>query len=50
VFASVIAKCWIYDGLLLRCAEKESCERIFTFNRGEFRRLAPHMTDRIVAP
>ena len=31
----------IYDALLLRCAARCSVERIYTFNLGDFRQLAP---------
>jgi predicted nucleic acid-binding protein len=31
----------IYDALLLRCAAKCAVERIYTFNLGDFRQLAP---------
>ena len=31
----------IYDALLLRCAAKSAVERIYTFNLGDFRKLAP---------
>ena len=31
----------IYDALLLRCAAKCAVQRIYTFNLGDFRQLAP---------
>ena len=31
----------IYDALLLRCAARCTVERIYTFNLGEFKQLAP---------
>jgi len=31
----------IYDALLLRCAVKSAAKRIYTFNLGDFRQLAP---------
>ena len=31
----------IYDALLLRCAARCAVERIYTFNPGDFRQLAP---------
>ncbi len=31
----------IYDALLLRCASRCAVERIYTFNLGDFRHLAP---------
>jgi len=40
----------IYDALLLRCAEKKNCQRIYTLNFGEFRLLAPHLAKRICSP
>ena len=40
----------IYDALLLRCAEKKDCQRIYTFNLVEFRLLAPHLAKRILSP
>lgn len=40
----------VYDALLLKCAEKKSCDRIYTFNVAHFKRLAPQLEDRISAP
>jgi len=40
----------VYDALLLRCAEKKNCQRIYTLNLGEFRLLAPHLGTRICSP
>jgi len=41
----------IYDGLLLRCAEKCRVARIYTFNLDDFRRLAsPTLVPKICAP
>jgi predicted nucleic acid-binding protein len=40
----------IYDLLLLAAAEKSEAERIYTFNVQEFRRLAPQLAGRIMAP
>ena len=40
----------VYDGLLVECARKGECDRIYTFNVEDFRRLAPDLTSRIVAP
>jgi predicted nucleic acid-binding protein len=40
----------VYDALLLECARKSKCERIYTFNVDDFRRLAPDLVGRIVAP
>ncbi len=41
----------IYDALLLRCAEKCSADRIYTFNLGDFRLLASaNLQERICVP
>jgi predicted nucleic acid-binding protein len=41
----------IYDGLLLRCAARCEAERIYTFNLGDFRQLAPAgLQEKICAP
>ena len=41
----------IYDALLLRCAAGCAVERIYTFNVGDFRQLAPAgLQERICAP
>ena len=40
----------VYDALLLECARKAECKRLYTFNVRDFRRLAPDLADRIVAP
>ena len=41
----------IYDALLLRCAAKCAVERIYTFNLGDFRQLAPPgLQEKICAP
>ena len=40
----------LYDALHLRCAEKASCDRIYTFNLSDFVRLAPHLGKKIVKP
>ncbi|HUY29059.1 MAG TPA: PIN domain-containing protein [Candidatus Binataceae bacterium] len=40
----------IYDALLLRCARKRNFDRIYTFNVGHFRGLAPSLEERICAP
>ena len=40
----------VYDALLLGCARKAGCNRIYTFNLGDFRRLAPDLADRIASP
>ena len=31
----------IYDGLILHCAQKVNCDRLYTFNLKDFRALAP---------
>lgn len=40
----------VYDALLLQCARKKNCDRIYTFDVGHFRRLAPDMEEKICAP
>ena len=41
----------IYDALLLRCAARCAVERIYTFNLGDFRQLAPlGLQEKICAP
>jgi predicted nucleic acid-binding protein len=41
----------IYDALLLRCAATCAVERIYTFNLGDFKRLAPPgLQEKICAP
>jgi predicted nucleic acid-binding protein len=41
----------IYDALLLGCAAKSAAERIYTFNLGDFRQLAPPgLQENICAP
>jgi predicted nucleic acid-binding protein len=41
----------IYDALLLRCAARSGVERIYTFNLGDFRQLAPDcLQEKICAP
>jgi predicted nucleic acid-binding protein len=40
----------VYDALILRCAQKQLCDRIYTFNVSHFRRLAPHWEKKICAP
>ncbi len=41
----------IYDVLMLRCADQCGAERIYTFNLGDFRQLAPEaLQKKICAP
>ncbi len=41
----------IYDALLLRCAARCAVERIYTFNLGDFGKLAPAgLQEKICAP
>ncbi len=41
----------IYDALLLRCAARSAVERIYTFNLGDFKQLAPpSLQEKICAP
>ena len=40
----------VYDALLIECARHSKADRIYTFNLQDFRRLAPDLVDRLVAP
>jgi predicted nucleic acid-binding protein len=40
----------VYDALLIECARHSQADRIYTFNLGDFRRLAPDLADRVAAP
>ena len=40
----------VYDALLVECARQSQADRIYTFNLGDFRRLAPDLADRMAAP
>ncbi len=40
----------VYDALLIECARHVHSERIYTFNLQDFRRLAPDLAERLVAP
>jgi predicted nucleic acid-binding protein len=40
----------IYDALLMACARKANAELIYTWNKRHFKRVAPDMAERIVAP
>jgi len=40
----------VYDALLIECARHSQADRIYTFNLGDFRRLAPDLAERVVAP
>lgn len=40
----------VYDALLLECARQSQADRIYTFNLRDFRKLAPDLAERIVAP
>lgn len=40
----------VYDALLIECARHSEADRIYTFNLGDFRRLAPDLAGRIAAP
>lgn len=40
----------VYDALLIECARHANVDRIYTFNLGDFRRLAPDLAELIVAP
>ena len=39
-----------YDALLIECARQSQADRIYTFNLGDFRQLAPDLADRMAAP
>lgn len=57
-YAEVVRSCstqgWvggaIYDAIHVHAARKAKCERIYTFNLSDFRRIAPDLHDRIVSP
>jgi predicted nucleic acid-binding protein len=40
----------VYDALHAACARKAGVRRLFTFNVSHFRRVAPDLEERIVAP
>lgn len=40
----------IYDALIVGCAARSGAERIYTFNLGDFKDLAPKLSDRISSP
>ena len=40
----------IYDAMLIGCAGRCGAERIYTFNLGDFRQLAPNLEEKICAP
>jgi predicted nucleic acid-binding protein len=40
----------IYDALLLACGIKAKADRIYTFNVAHFRRIAPQLQKKIMAP
>lgn len=40
----------VYDALLIECARHSQADRIYTFNLGDFRRLAPDLAGRMAAP
>jgi len=41
----------IYDALLLRCASRSAAERIYMFNLGDYKQLAPAgLQEKICAP
>ncbi len=45
-----MAETYVYDALLLWCARRKRCERIYTFNTVHFEQLAPDLVGRICAP
>ena len=40
----------VYDALLMECARQSRADPIYTFNLKDFRKLAPDLAERIVAP
>ena len=40
----------VYDALLIECARVAACDRIYTFNRTDFERLAPDLQQVVAAP
>ena len=40
----------VYNALLIECARAAACDRIYTFNRTDFERLAPDLQPAIAAP
>ncbi len=50
VSATGVSGAAIYDMLLLRCADKFPCDRIYSFNVDTLRRLSPQLGDRLAAP
>jgi predicted nucleic acid-binding protein len=50
VAAEAIAGGMIYDALILACAVKARADRIYTFNVAHFRRIAPQLHKKIMAP
>lgn len=40
----------IYDALLIECARASNAERIYTFNLGDFRLIAPDLANRLTSP
>jgi predicted nucleic acid-binding protein len=40
----------VYDALLIECARKSRCARIYTFNVEDFRKIAPDLEGSFAAP
>jgi len=40
----------VYDALILQAARLAEVERVYTFNRSDFLRLAPDWTERLISP
>jgi len=40
----------VYDALLIECARAAACDRIYTFNRTDFERLAPDLQRAVAVP
>jgi predicted nucleic acid-binding protein len=57
-YAEIVRSCsaqgWIggavYDAIHIHAARKAGCERVYTFNLSDFRRIAPDLHDRILSP
>jgi predicted nucleic acid-binding protein len=40
----------VYDALILQIARRTSVDRVYTFNRADFLRIAPDWADRLIEP
>lgn len=39
-----------YDALILEAADKGKADKVLTLNEADFKRVAPHLADRIASP